>query len=101
MIKLNTIIFQNKNIDIPNPIRETRVLELVFTMIPRLRFWALGFCEMPHYNLDRISSALLTFFEYTQTTERGTSKVDIYIYIRQLVIQGCKWGGGKTNFKIK
>ena len=79
MNKLNTIIFQNKNMDIPNPIRETRVLELVFTMIPRLRFWALGFCEMPHYNLDRISSALLTFFEYTHKQQKEGQAKLIYI----------------------
>ena len=44
MKKLNNIIFHNKNIDIyklPNPIRETRVLKLVFIRISCLKFWAL------------------------------------------------------------
>ena len=44
MKKLNNMIFHNKNIDIYktayNPIRETRVLKLVFITIPCLKFWA-------------------------------------------------------------
>ena len=40
--KLKKIIFYYKNTKLPNPIRETRVLKLVFRTIPCLKFWALG-----------------------------------------------------------
>ena len=44
--KLNKMIFHNKNIDIYKtalPLRETRVLKLVFRTIPCLKFWAQEF----------------------------------------------------------
>ncbi len=48
MKKLNKKSFHNKiliSTKLPNPILETRVSKLVFTIIPYLKFWAL--CAVP------------------------------------------------------